>query len=265
MKDILHKLFIEDQKSASEIGKILNLTVNQIYGKLSKYKIRKNKPRVTEWFNLELKNLSDEEIYTLGFLWADGYLTNKERSLAIQICAEDYQNISDTLNFIGNWGIYTVESSIKNGVLRKTRTTATISNIDICNKLKTLDFDKKSYINPEKILSIIPEEKKYLFYRGYFDGDGCFYITQKAKQFIIGSTYNQDWKHMISLFDNLNIDNYKIVKKISKLNHKHSIIRISSLKNVKLLSEYIYQDRLDIGLKRKFEKVKNIMNTDLEI
>ena len=260
MRDILHRLFIEDQKSASEIGNILNLTVNQVYGKLSKYKIRKNKIRTTEWFNLDFKKLSDEDIYILGFLWADGYLTNNARSLAIQICINDYENISNALNIVGNWGIHIVDANIKNGVSRKPRATATISSVDICNKLKLLDFDKKSYINPSKIIDIIPKDKMYLFFRGYFDGDGCFYITNKAKQFAIGSTYDQNWQHMVDLFSNLEIDSYKIVQKISKLNHKHSIIRISSLKNVKKLSNYIYQDRLDIGLKRKYDKVKDLID-----
>lgn len=260
MKDILYKLFIDEQKSASEIGSLLNLTVNQVYGKLYKYKIRKNKPKTTRWFNLKLENLSDEEIYILGFLWADGYLTCRNYAIAIQISSDDYQDISDTLNHVGAWGISILKANIKNGVTRKSRTTATISSIEICNKLKSLDFHKKSYINPDKILNIIPNNKKYLFFRGYFDGDGCFYITENAKQFAISSSYDQDWQHIENLFNNLNIDNYKIIKKISKLGHRHSLVRISSVKNVKKLVNYIYQDRLDIGLNRKYIKVKDLID-----
>jgi hypothetical protein len=260
MKDILYRLFIEDQKPASEIANILNLTVNQVYGKLSKYKIRKNKPKKTEWFNVEFKNLSDEEIYVLGFLWADGYLTCKNRAFGIEIRTDDYEDICSIVKLTGNWGTFIRQPSKKNGVTRKSRTIVTISNVDICNKLKSLDFDKKSYINPNKILDIIPEHKRYLFFRGYFDGDGCFYTTKKVKQFAISSTYDQNWEHMMNLFNNIEIDSYKIVQKTSKLNHKHSIIRISSFKNVKKLSNYIYQNRLDIGLKRKYDKVKDLID-----
>jgi hypothetical protein len=63
MEKTLRKLFIKENKSASQIGKILGCTTNHVYGQLTKYNIRKNKPRVTQWLNKNLKNLTDEDIY----------------------------------------------------------------------------------------------------------------------------------------------------------------------------------------------------------
>jgi intein/homing endonuclease len=260
MQKILKRLFIKEQKSASKIANILGCTTNHVYGQLAKYKIKKNKPRSTEWFNQKLKNLTDEEIYILGFLWADGYLNGNDkakRNLKCEIVYDDFLDLEKIFNSVGQWGRCKREASIKNGISRQARMCLTISDTQLINKFIVLDFDKKSYISPNKFLKIIPKNKHYLFYRGYVDGDGCFYITNKAKHFFIGSTYNQNWSHIEKLFKKLKINKYNIQHNISKKGHKDSRIRISNLEGVKKIAQYLYQDRLDIGLKRKYEKVKD--------
>ena len=262
MEKTLKKLFITEQKSAPEIAKILGFTTNQIYGKLSKYGIRKNKPRVTQWFNKTLKNLTDEDVYLLGFLWADGYLnaqnakTNNYHNLQCTIVYNDFLDLKPIFNKVGNWGEYIKEANIKDGVCRQKSIILTISDTRWNSILCSVDFDKKGYASPTKLLKKIPKKKHYLFYRGYVDGDGCFYITDKAKHFFIGSTYNQDWSHIESLFTKLKIKHYKIKKYVSKTGYKDSRIRISSIDGIQKIVKYLYQDRLDMGLKRKYEKVK---------
>jgi intein/homing endonuclease len=256
-KEELIKLFIVEQKSAPSIATIFGCTTNHVYAQLSKHGIRKNKPRVTDWFNKQLSNLIDEEIYLLGFLWADGYLSNLNRNLQCEILYDDFIDLEKIFDKVGKWGRYIRKASFKEGVSRKTRMLLTISDVKLVDKFISLDFDKKGLASPNKILKIIPKNKQYLFYRGYSDGDGCFYITDKAKHFFIGSTYDQDWSHIEKLYKRLKINHYNIQKKISKLGHKHSIIRISSLDAISKIAQYLYQNRLDLGLKRKYEKIKN--------
>lgn len=260
MEKILRKLFIKEQKSASQIAQILDLTTNQVYSQLTKYQIRKNKPKTTKWFNQTLKNFTDEEIYILGFLWADGYLNgnDKKRNLQCEITYDDFVDLQPVFDKVGKWGKHRREASIHNGVNRQARMNLTISDTKLIEKLiSVFDFDKKSFIAPTKLLNVIPKRKQYLFYRGYSDGDGCFYITNNAKHFFIGSTYNQDWSHIKNLFNKLKIKHYNIQKHISKLGHKNSRIRISSLDAVQKLAKYLYQDRKDLGLHRKHQKVKD--------
>lgn len=259
MEKTLRKLFIKENKSASQIAKILGCTTNHVYGQLTKYNIRKNKPKVTEWFNQKLNHFTDEEIYILGFLWADGYLNgeNIKRNLQCEILYKDFISLQSTFNKVGKWGKFKRQASIKNGVSRQARISLIISDTKLIQKLiSSFNFDKKNYICPTKLLNKIPKKKQYLFYRGYSDGDGCFYITNKAKHFFIGSTYDQDWTHIIDLFKRLKIRHYNIQKNITKLGHKDSRIRVSSLDAIAKIAQYLYQDRLDIGLKRKYEKVK---------
>jgi len=259
-KKELEKLFIKEQKSASAVGRILGLSTNQVYGQLQKHGIKKNKPKSTKWFNMSFKNLNDDEIYLLGFLWADGFLTSRKYALQCEIVLDDFVDLKKTFENVGQWGMYSRKSTCKKGVNRKARMLLTISDVNLVNKLISFDFDKKNYICPTKILKILPNKKRYLFYRGYSDGDGCFYITEKAKHFFFGSTYNQDWSHIESLFDSLKIKHYNVQRSTSKLKYKDSRIRISSKDAVVKLANYLYQNRLDLGLKRKYEKVKFMMN-----
>lgn len=263
MEKTLKQLFLKEQKSASQIGKIIGLTTNQVYGQLTKYGIRKNKPKITEWYNQKLKNFTDEEIYILGFLWADGYLngSDRKRNLQCEIVYNDFICLEKIFDKVGRWGRFKRKASIKNGVSRQSRMSLIISDTKLIDKFFLLDFDKKSFVCPYKLLKKIPKNKHYLFYRGYVDGDGCFYITDRAKQFSLSSTYDQDWSHIENLFKNLNIKKYKIQKNISKLGHQDSRIRTSNIDDLTKLVNYLYQDRLDIGLKRKYDKVASYILT----
>ena len=67
MQKKLTKMFIMEKRSKPEILKALGLTSNQYRYLLEKYNLRRNPVRTTNWFNRDLKNLIDEEIYILGF------------------------------------------------------------------------------------------------------------------------------------------------------------------------------------------------------
>ena len=103
---------------------------------------------------------------------------------------------------------------------------------------------------------------KHYFFLGLIDGDGCFYINKKqyTYQFILSSTYDQDWSYMINLCEKLNISKYRIDHKKNK-NNQSSSFRICRKNDIKILGYYIYQNFFldQIGLKRKNEKFNEII------
>jgi hypothetical protein len=127
------------------------------------------------------------------------------------------------------------------------------------------DYDKKSYTSANKILSKIPNEIKHYWFRGLIDGDGCFYhYTPKKgstlRQFVLTSTYEQDWTYFENLCKELEIK--YTIKRIKNIKSASSVIRITNKKGIKKLGEYIYQNfkKDSIGLIRKFNKFKLITN-----
>lgn len=129
--------------------------------------------------------------------------------------------------------------------------------------LISLDFDRKSYTSPDKLLDKIPHNLKYCFYRGVVDGDGCFYIGDNNYMFNITSSFNQNWKYVKSIFKELDIK-YNVVEKEHKNKNGNislsSVIYICNVKDILKFGDYIYEDfeNNSIGLYRKYLKYKHM-------
>ena len=66
-------------------------------------------------------------------------------------------------------------------------------------------------------------------------------------------------RNVTELFHKLNIAKFQITREISMQKYKCSRIRTSSRESMEKLVRYIYQDNINIGLNRKFNKVKHLL------
>lgn len=208
-----------------------------------------------------------ESVYILGLAWADGSLSvfeNGSFKFSVGGKFSDFYYLEKYFNLFGTFGKH-------KGRIRERMTEESYnfycSDYQFCSWLANLGYLAGEKNSPEKILALIPENLHYLWYRGYFDGDGCFYNYPKnyLKQFSVASFYEQDWKFMEKLMDKLKINKYKIIKrsyinsKSKKLN-SHSVLRISNKEDIQKLGNYIYQDNNHIMFRRKYDKFKEICN-----
>lgn len=197
-----------------------------------------------------------EVAYLLGFLWADGYLNNKSQhyKISMEIAEKDYNEISKTIKQTGEWNVQN-----RKRTNRQSQITISTSQKPIYNILKKYGYENKSIQSPITFLKSLPNKLKHFWWRGYFDGDGCFYFNkeQSLRQMSICSSFNQDWSHVCKLFNELNIK-YKAIKR-KQNNHKHSVIRSCGKENITKFGDYIYQDQKHIGLKRKYNKYLQII------
>lgn len=220
-----------------------------------------NKIRKIESYKLNarpfLKPITAEVVYLLGFLYADGYIyeNTKAKSVTIrlEIKKEDYEDIKDIINKTGYWPAYNRK---RKG--RKEQTTIATSNRYLYNFL--LKYNYKDRKNSKNILKLIPKNLKYLWYRGYLDGDGCIYFnkTNSCSQLVFASNYDQNWDFIKNLMDELKINKYFIQRVIKNNGNRHSIIRSTNRQSILTLLHYIYQDKINIGLKRKYSKYTKI-------
>jgi hypothetical protein len=216
------------------------------------------------------QEIDNNKSYILGFLWADGYIRNKDKGYRIEITikSSDFINLYNIFCKSGEWKEYHRE--------RKSKQTGKIykssSIYFTCKETHTFltnnDFNIKSSIQPTKILNKIPEEYHRDFYRGYIDGDGSFslYCIQNGKyktpKFNITSSLEQDWSFVTNLFDSLKINHYKI-NKYERKNGKSSIIGICNKWDIIKVGEYLYNNSID-KLERKYEKYLEIRNCDIQ-
>ena len=195
----------------------------------------------------------DENVYLLGLLWADGSLYKSTIELALT--KKDFDCVSPIFEKFG-YDKFEKRRVLKGGMtfgkeIMRIRITSKV----IADFLLLVDFDKKSFISPTKILSQIPKEKQYLWWRGYIDGDGCFYCKGAIHNFSVWSTIRQDWSAFYNLCKKLDIEN-PILTKYKRMggNHCSSKISLTKQEDIKKLGAFLYQRQLDIGLNRKREK-----------
>ena len=196
-----------------------------------------------------------EKAYTLGFLWGDAHIRSYKIKSGIsnihhtqlEIVRKDLDQIKDYFNVWGNW--YLNYRSRKN---RQEQGILTNFNGEFGWFLTVNNYLIKSKSEPTKILSIIPQDLKHYWWRGFIDADGCFYCKDIAFQFSMAGSYGQSWEEFVSLLKALGIEKYQIQQRIHKKS-KSSAIRMSNRKNIIILGDYIYSGET-LGLKRKYDK-----------
>lgn len=201
--------------------------------------------------------------YILGLIWADGTVSIKDKNrVSVKLQSNDAHHIAWIFSKTGEWKQDYAKSKTKNW-----KDTIRFSKSDKKFKVFLLqnDYNKKSYVSPDKIMTLISTKNLKYFIRGVFDGDGCFVLNNYPKSkrttrgAFISSTYEQDWKYMATLCTELNCK-FSVRKVINnkEKNYKSSVFNISSGDIIRF-GNYIYEDFF--GLKRKYDKFTAISNS----
>ena len=202
-----------------------------------------------------------EQVYSLGFLWGDGYLATFKSVCGetyyprITLKQDDFNEVLPLFATLCDWG-HCKKIQKSNG---KIAINAYSGNNTLGHFLKMNDYIEKSHICPQKILSNIPDDLYYDWLRGYIDADGCFYSNKTVNQFVLAGSYEQDWSEIERIFDKCNIRGYQTKRVISNKNHRYSQLRINSKYEILKLGNYIYPNGFSFGLRRKYEKYRTII------
>jgi hypothetical protein len=199
--------------------------------------------------------------YLLGLIWADGHISKNGYTTTVCFVETDGDDILPIFKKSGKWSIYKNKpKSKREGIPHYAPAT---SNRPLLEFLKSKGYSAKSTQSAIDILKVIPNNIKYYWWRGCFDGDGGFYIGKNGYgQIKLYSTYQQDWEHIDLLCKELNI-RYKILKRKRKRNgkiHKSSEAQIFYRDGIIKLCKYLYPNGLEFGLKRKFNKAKQLID-----
>ena len=148
-------------KTGKEISRILNLDYSTVHAKLRKLNINlPNNHNRLKFDNTVFDKIDTEEkAYWLGFLYADGYVSNTKNEAQVKIS----------------------ESKCNNKIF--TRCRCSITDKHFHDTLCLLGcVPKKSLILKFPDSSIFTDRKLvYDFIRGYIDGDGCISYTKTGR------------------------------------------------------------------------------------
>ena len=208
-------------------------------------------------FDFSLTKNPKELAYFLGYFWADGYIDQKG-SLTIEIVKEDADDIVEIFDRLATFQKYNRK---REG--RKEQTTLRYKNekenVDL---LYFLGKYPKSIESHEKIINYIPNKYIEYFLRGFFDGDGCLYITKTkylAAQMVISGRYETDWSFLVDFLK----ERYGITFRIKRVDNearKYSQILCTDSKEIQGFLNRLYNVKDNIWLNRKYEKAKIILN-----
>lgn len=192
---------INEQKTISEIAKILNRNMSSVSSVVKRFNLNPKKARentiIDDFFD-EIN--TDEKAYLLGFFIADGYISNqsgrKNKRFGINQSIDDLEvveafkihlNIPTKIQYVNN------QNGVKSRKIQcRVRWTSSHMETTMRDKYhivsnKTLDTDFSFPIE------LIPEIYQGAFVRGFIDGDGYMGNNGQENNFsvsIVGTSLN---------------------------------------------------------------------------
>ena len=252
MNEVTYKKYLNGErlykegKSLSQIGKELHLDRNRLAKFLKERGVHVERMPHKKHINENVfKTIdSEEKAYWLGFLYADGSVTNRS-DIDISLQLSDERHVEKFYNFIEFGG-----KIIKDNY----RCRVSFKNVKMRDDLINLGcVPKKSLILKFPSEEQVPNEFIRHFLRGYFDGDGSLICTNKTKAISLIGTYD----FLEKTCELIGIPKGRIYPLNNKTN-KTFRIETSSKNNILNTCHYLYDD-CSIYLDRKYEKYKMLI------
>lgn len=254
----------KDGKSCNKIAKIFNcstMLINNVVRKHGKSKKKGNYRSYSLNENYFNEIDTPEKAIILGFIYADGYVSEKHNYIKIQLQYRD-EHILEQIKKAVNSNkpfYYRILNNKKYSSLILTSKKLVQNLVKFgCMQNKSFKIRWPRNINKE----FLPD-----FLYGYWLGDGWSTHQYKSirpelnKRFVgcIGIISNAEFcKDIVEYL--LSIFNIKANTEIRKKNNKINIIRIQSLKMLGKLIPLILKNSDKIYIKRKIDKIKIIQN-----
>ena len=194
---------------------------------------------------------SSDKAYFLGLLFADGTMDDRNSNISIGLKEEDG---------------YILERFIKYSEFTGKTFTYLSNNKNHSNRTVLNIYNKNFYLNafvhglvPRKSLILrFPQHFSFEYYshfiRGYFDGDGCIHQNRAGKLRLSFIGTYEFLSVLLDVFMNsLNVGFVKVGKK-SKTDSNNYVIQFAVQSDIESIFDFMYQDKTDLFLKRKFNK-----------
>ena len=235
-----------DKLPYKELGRRINKSYASVQSKIRNAKLNKriNKHPINSNF---FKVWSSEMAYIIGFITADGNLQRAKQGYHLHIACDDYDIIEKMKK--------SLQSSTP--IRKKMRFNGKISySLRFSDKLIFKDLMRLG-VTPRKSLTIKPPSmpKKYVwdYIRGFFDGDGCVYISKATPYpsklhtlFYTGSLHMAQF-----LLRTINQYLKKYEGNIMKKKDKNAYVLHFGQKHSEVIFHYMY-DRATIFMDRKY-------------
>lgn len=198
--------------------------------------------------------------YILGFLYADGCITNDGR-VSILLNEKDVE----ILKFIQKEICPEVEINYVNyqNIKRDPQVRLRFYSKEIYSRLEELGFCIQKTATDSNIFQYIPEEWKYAFIQGYLDGDGCVrFQKHPTKKYIkYGISFANGSKQLLVDIDSYFYRTLNFSGNLKEFVNKSKYYTLSYDKKeyVFKIAKYLFFKPDNFSLQRKRDKIKGIV------
>ena len=195
---------------------------------------------------------TEEKAYWLGFIVADGHNGEDKKYISISSHKKDLEHIELFRKTLRSDHSITIDKKWQCVVISiySKQLSQTLSGYNIHHR-KTYDMDGK-------VLGHIPDAFIHHFIRGYFDGDGCWYVNKKNYNAVeFGMTGNENFLLPVQkiLMTKCNLS---LTKMKSKKGTFAKTVIYCGNKQAKKIAHFLY-DGATVFLERKKEKVSHLL------
>jgi len=257
-------------KTIKAVSKHIGCSHNTVKKLLQQYDINYNTSARKDFFNERFfskhtsANRQDriKTLYWLGFIAADGCVLKNRNMLSINLSTKDQTQLEQLkLDINSTAKLYTFEN--KQSKYNSKWNNSRVCSIHLQSEILINDLNafgitnnKTHSLNFPNIILNHPEI--YAFCLGYFDGDGCAYITRKGQLFfdLCGT------ESFLNTFKKIIIDNCSMPEKQSnKLQHGTNIyhLRFNGNNVCSKIFRWMYQGVIhnnDFCMARKYKIIK---------
>lgn len=199
-----------------------------------------------------------DKAYMLGFLYADGYNNEKNNKVSISLSSND-RCLLERFSIILNSGAPIRDYKVKTKLGKiRSYSKMDVNSLNISQKLSFWGVEQNKTFKI-RFPFFLKKELWSSFVRGYFDGDGCVFISEKYKNNMVTSfTSNKLFlEDLMSIFVNeLGLNNVKI-STASNSDERIGVLPYSGRNNCIKIRDWMYQYDT-ISLSRKKEKLYSI-------
>lgn len=246
--------------TSAEIGEILGFTDKQIRGKCSDLGLHSKRREINDDYFEKID--TPLKAYFLGFIFADGWIVNRENSgnyeFGMTLSSKDKYLLELLNNELGGKNI--IYHRNPQEVLVGKKQIAHSGHCDtlrVYSKKIVCDLMRHGIEINKSLKGTIPIVDDSLFFdflRGYIDGDGCYYVDN-----------NQTYMHItcgnripLEYIQN-KLSQFNIKTKIYTENDRKYRLMCTSFKEMKKLINSLYYKNDLFCLERKYEKIKHFL------
>ena len=250
--DYMMQAYVIEKKNTNKIGKELGISsvTVQSYLKKNGIVLSPQKYKFNEHYFKEIN--TPNKAYFLGLIYADGCVFPKKNSCAIKLTKEDEYILEEFKKDIDSQKPLNYTKS--KPITGTTYIGKAQSKIELNSKILIDDLQKLGVIQNKSLVLKFPSEMPYMkdFIRGYFDGDGCIYNSQK--RIMLNFVGSENFCKGLCDFLKSQLDIDVSTKQDKRGNSWY--LYIHRIGDVLKFCKYIYEDENCVKLNRKYEKYK---------